>query len=314
MRWNDFSTPHVPFDLEPMLAFCDDRLANPFHLFFERQIGHVWDGDADLIALSIGAFSQVLPGLTLARMLKQRRDRARADGEPRGRRHLSLGGNFFSRLREVLKESSEFFEAFTDSVVIGEGEIPAVRLATTLDRAGDRALGEVPSLVFRGVNQQIEATDEAPPAPMDDLAFLDLNGFPLDRYHAPEPVLSLRASKGCYWGHCVFCDSHYGLHDDVMKVERFVEELRHVRNRWGVRHFELIDQCIPPDHMVRLCDAIIAADLDVHWFCNARTEPGYTRDVLDRMRQAGATKVMWGVETWVTSSNDSKSILDTLMG
>jgi hypothetical protein len=82
-----------------------------------------------------------------------------------------------------------------------------------------------------------------------------------------------------------------------MEVERFVAELSHLSKRHGIRHFELVDQCIAPGYMEKMCDAILAAGLDVCWFCNARTEPGFTPELFRKMRAAGATMVMWGVES-----------------
>ena len=86
------------------------------------------------------------------------------------------------------------------------------------------------------------------------MAFQDLGGFPLERYLAPERVVCLRASKGCYWGQCAFCDSHHGLERDTASVERVIEEMRHLRGAYGVRHFEFLYQCIAPRYMERVTE------------------------------------------------------------
>ncbi|MEE8408533.1 MAG: radical SAM protein, partial [Myxococcota bacterium] len=43
--------------------------------------------------------------------------------------------------------------------------------------------------------------------------------------------------------------------------------------------------------------AILSAGLDVKWFCTARTEKGFTPEVLHKMYRAGVTMVMWGIES-----------------
>jgi anaerobic magnesium-protoporphyrin IX monomethyl ester cyclase len=143
----------------------------------------------------------------------------------------------------------------------------------------------------------VHATPAAPKASMDDLAFQDLGGMRLDRYHAPETVACIRSSKGCYWGECTFCDTYHGQRDDEMSIDRLVEEVRHLRDSFGVRHLEFVDQCISPERLWKLSDAFVRAELGVRWFCNARTETGFSRALFDRMAQAGATKVMWGIES-----------------
>jgi len=287
VSWNFFIHPTTPLNLEPMLEFCDDRELNPFIRRFEDQIDGIMASDAGFFAVSIASFSQVLPGLTLARMI--RRARGGASGP-----HVSVGGNFFSRLRHALEELPVFFEEVADSVTIGEGEVPVVALADALERGA--GLAEVPSLVYSN-NGRIHSNAEAPQTPMAELAFQDLAGFPLDRYLSPEPVVCLRTSKGCYWGQCTFCDSHYGLRRDQLEVERVVAEMRYLNDTYAVRHFELVDQCVEPDRMLAFSDAILAAGLDVRWFCNGRTEAGFTPEILSRAQQAGATMVMWGVES-----------------
>jgi len=110
-------------------------------------------------------------------------------------------------------------------------------------------------------------------------------------------VVCLRASKGCYYGECAFCDCDYGLARDRLEVERLVEEVRHLRERFGVRHIEFVDQCIEPSFLDRMSDAFVSAKLDVRWFCNARTDPGFDRALFDKMRAAGNTMIMWGIES-----------------
>jgi hypothetical protein len=125
----------------------------------------------------------------------------------------------------------------------------------------------------------------------------ELEGLPLERYLAPERFVCLRASKGCYWGQCSFCDSYYGLETDSVAVDRVVAEMAHLKARHGVRHFEFVDQCMAPAYLWKLADALLAAKLEVRWFCNARTEPGFTRELLDRVHRAGNTMIMWGLES-----------------
>lgn len=293
LRWNDFRHPTCPLNLGPLKELCADRRLNPFVRFYERKLLGLIEAEAGMIALSVNSFSQVVPALTLAAMLREELAALPAARRP----HLTLGGNFFSRLRESLVGKPGFFAAFTDSLCIGEGERTIVELAAAVERGEEGALGEVPNLLYLGDGGRVESSPTAPNYRMEEMAFQELEGLPLDRYLAPERVVCLRASKGCYWGQCSFCDSHHGLEQDSVEVERVIAEMRHLRDRHGVRHFEFVDQCISPASLSTLADGLLAAGLGVRWFCNARTEPGFTPELLERVHRAGNTMIMWGVES-----------------
>ncbi len=289
LRWNHFAHPHVPLNLAPVVAFAKSRTDNPFRAFYQERLDELLEEEPGLVAISVTAFSQVLPGLTLASLLRE------AVGARGGRApHLSLGGNFFSRLQEKLLQLPGFFTEFADSVTIGEGERPLVTLAEVLERGG--ALSEVPSLLYLD-GAAVASTPSAPNFQLASLAHQRLDGFPLERYLAPERVLCVRASKGCYYAQCTFCDAHHGLQPDAVGPERLVAELAHLKECYGVTHFEMVDQCIAPAYLDAMSDALIAADLGVSWFFNARTEPGFTPGLMEKAKRAGATMVMWGLES-----------------
>lgn len=298
LLWNGLLHPHVPLNPEAVIAFAQSSTDNPFRALFEPWLPGIIEGNppagavaSGLVGISISAYSQVLPGLTLAMMLRE------AWGERPGRPHLSIGGNFFSRLRDALLSSPAFFTHFADSVVIGEGERPFSALATALEGAGGDLSG-VPCLLYRAPDSgEIRETPEARNYPMNQLAPQSLEGLPLDRYLSPERVICIRASKGCYYGACAFCDSYHGLQTDRMNIQRLIAEMRQLQEAHGIRHFEFVDQCIAPGYVSRMCDAILEAGLDVRWFMNARTEPGFTPELLGKMKRAGATMVMWGIES-----------------
>jgi hypothetical protein len=289
IRWNDFSNPACELSLEPILQFCRSDVDNPFRSFYSGWLPRILDERPGLIAISINAFSQVLPGLTLAAMA---RDALGSSSTA----HLSLGGNFFTRLRDALVERPEFFEAFADSLVVGEGEGPVVALAQALVDGGS-GLDQAPNLLYLDAEGRLRANEPEPPPPMSELAYQDFTGFRLDRYLAPERVACIRSSKGCYWNRCAFCDAHHGLAPDSVPVERLVDEIRFLGDTFGIRHFELIDECIDAEYLEAMSDALIAADLDVGWFCNARTDPGFTPGLFAKMKRAGATMIMWGIES-----------------
>ena len=287
LNFNYFHHPGVPLNLEDILTYVDDDHSNPFRRYFKRVVPSLAAARPDVVGISINAFSQVLPGLTLARLLKQ----ALPEGV-----HLNVGGNFFTRLIENLQQRPGFFESFCHSVAHGEGERPLAALVDAVHSGA--ALDQVPNLLFPTQDgQAVKLTATCEPEPLETRGFHDLEGLPLDLYLTPELVLCLEASKGCYWGRCTFCDSFFGVTRDETSVERVVAEMRHVKERWGVRHFEFADECMTPNYMEALADRLIAEELDVSWLCNGRLERTFTADRLQKLYAGGLRMVLWGFET-----------------
>ena len=95
--------------------------------------------------------------------------------------------------------STDFSEVF-DAVFCGEGELP---LKAYIE---GEPLKTIPNIVCK--NSTIVKTRKTG---VDDLSLLpapDFGDFPLKDYYAPEIVLPLLTSRGCYWRRCAFC-THY---------------------------------------------------------------------------------------------------------
>jgi hypothetical protein len=114
-----------------------DENTNPFlDLYKEKLLSSEQWEDYNLIAISIVGISQIIPGLTLARLLKQQHPHL----------HITLGGSIFSINAKQLLGHPEFFEEFCHSIVTFEGDQPLHRLLTTLKKGS--SLKEVPNLLF----------------------------------------------------------------------------------------------------------------------------------------------------------------------
>ena len=283
---NFFEQPDCPLEITSMIAHAGDRKNNLFYEFFARQIPSLLAGQPHYIGISVNAFSQVLPALTLARLLKL------AAGPSV---HVGLGGNFFERVADTLAARPDFFAVFADSLATGEGESTVEMLVRAL--AEGRSLESVPNILYRSPEGSIRRTRWAPPPPMDELGIQDLAGLPMDRYLAPEPVLTIQGGKGCYWALCTFCDSYVGVTPDTKGLDRLVREIRNLRDGYGVRHFQFIDEAISPGRLRLMAERFLAEDLDIEWFCNGRLESRFTPELMQLLFDAGLRMVLWGVET-----------------
>ncbi len=281
---NDFEQPTCPLTVESLAAHAQDAPNNMFYAFFEEQIPSLLAEQADTVGISINSFSQVLPGLTLARLLKI----AAPD------LHVSIGGNFFSRLKETLSSLPAFFAEFADSVAFGEGEQTVLNLVRAVYEGTDLAL--VPNLLVHREGTVV-VTPEAEPPQLDVVGVQDLEGLPLELYLTPELVLTIQAGKSCYWGRCTFCDSFVGVKPDTKGIDQLVAEIKHLRDRYGVRHFQFIDEAISPVRLRAMAERFLAEGLDIRWFCNGRLESRFSPDLMELLHEAGLQMILWGFES-----------------
>lgn len=286
MSLNFFEQPDCLLTVESLIQHASDERNNMFSAFYRMVLPELLAENADYIGVSINAFSQVLPGVTLAYILKQ--------AAPPGT-VVGIGGNFFERVKEVLLQRPRFFEYFCHNLIVGEGEHSVLLLLRAL--AEGKSMASVPNVLFLDQDGIVKQSTERPPPQMNLIGVQDLEGLPLDRYMTPELVLTVQAGKGCYWGLCSFCDSFWGVTEDTKSIDRVVEEIRYLRNRYGVRHFQFIDEAMRPSYMRAMAERFIEEGLDITWFSNGRLELGFTPDLMEVLYQSGLRLVLWGVET-----------------
>ena len=98
---NYIANPFYSYNYGDIKTQCYDRSLNMFIDYYEKKLEGMSFDEYSLIGISICDLSQVVPGLTLARMLKEK-----------CRAHISLGGNYIYKIRNDLKKIPEFFSLF----------------------------------------------------------------------------------------------------------------------------------------------------------------------------------------------------------
>ena len=116
-----------------------------------------------MVGISITNTSQIIPGLTLARLIKNQNKEI----------HITVGGSVFTKLIENIKKVDGLF-SIVDSFIVFEGEHALLELVGQLD--GKRDFKKVPNLVYREnnvtkVNEPFYAED------LNKLPTPDFDGF-----------------------------------------------------------------------------------------------------------------------------------------
>jgi hypothetical protein len=239
----------------------------------------------DFVGISITATSQIIPGLTLCKLIKEIHPDV----------HVTVGGSIFTRLVDNLRRCDRLFQ-LTDDFIVFEGETALLEMINQLE--GKKDFSKVPNLIWRQdgkiiVNQPFYSENLTEhPAPNYD-------GFPLLQYLAPHTVLPVQFSRGCYYKDCAFCaltlDHQNFRQKDPMKV---VDELEALSRKYETPYFFFTDECLALSPTKRLCKELIHRNLDLQWTAELRFEKNLSRELLASMREAGCQKIVFGLETY----------------
>ncbi len=278
--------PPAPVDSSrSLLQLVGDPQHNLFLDLFRRAfLPDIIRTQPDLVGISIPTMAQLLPGLTLAHLIKQ----AGLDC------HITAGGPHITMLREELPKVPALFDLF-DSAVLFDGEEPLVQIAQALD--GDRDLSRVPNLAYRD-GKQIRVTEHVKPAE-PQFRLPDFDGLPLDRYLAPRLILPLLTARGCYHGKCAFCSVGYGAPAAYrqMRGEQIVEQMLALRDKYGARHIFFADEAVSPRNLREMSVALEKLGAPMHWCGCARFEKTLSQEVLKSIARGGGRMLLFGLES-----------------
>jgi hypothetical protein len=282
---NQFSSYSI-YSSKDLIKAIRDEEQNPYiSLFRERFLPSILADQPDLVGVSITATSQIIPGLTLCRLIK----------EANPGLHLTIGGSIFTRLVDNLRRCPGLFD-LTDDFIVFEGETALLELVNQME--GQRDFSKVPNLIYRQdgkirVNQPFYSEN------INQLPAPNYDGFPLGHYLSPEPVLPVQFSRGCYYKDCAFCALTLDHQNFRQKdPERTVDDLAWLQRRYNADFFFFTDECLALSPTKRLCQQMVQRNLNTQWTCEMRFEKNLSRDLLTLMKDAGCLKIVFGLESF----------------
>jgi anaerobic magnesium-protoporphyrin IX monomethyl ester cyclase len=282
---NQFSSYSI-YSSKDLVGAINDEEQNPYlELFRSQFLPSILADQPDLIGVSITATSQIIPGLTLCRLIKQ----ANPDI------HLTIGGSIFTRLVDNLRRCPSLFD-LTDDFIVFEGETALLELVNQL--GGKRDMSKVPNLIYRQ-NGKITVNQPFYSENINELPAPNYDGFPLGRYLAPYTVLPVQFSRGCYYKDCAFCaltlDHQNFRQKDPGKT---ADDLQMLSEKYQTPYFFFTDECFALSPTKRLCQQLVDRQLNLQWTCEMRFEKNLSRDLLTQMRDAGCLKIVFGLESF----------------
>ncbi len=283
-----FVTRHRVERSQEILAAVDDEAENPFLDYFrEHTLPRIQELDPDLIGISLTFPSQAIPTLTLAKLIKRWKPEV----------HVTLGGGLLAYVGHKLAERREVWD-LVDSFVLLEGERPLLQLCEVV--AGERRIEDVTNIVWCGSDGRTRVNPQETPLDIKTLPTPDFDGLPLERYLSPELVLPLAATRGCYWGKCVFCTLYTVIGPGYRgrTIDQTVEDIRVLQQRHGTSSFYIAIEDLPPNMAKAFPRAILDAGLEINWWCDARLEHEvFDQEVCDELAASGCKRIAFGYES-----------------
>jgi anaerobic magnesium-protoporphyrin IX monomethyl ester cyclase len=278
----DFFNPHLA-----------EKACSCFARFFEERL--VRDPDfasSDCFGISAIYDHQLVHSLWLARALKRQWPE----------KLVLFGGTAISQYYKYMVDKSQmgrFFDA-CDAIVVGEGETALCEIAAggkeiaggasipntiTYDRARNRV--SLPARIHYEDLTQMGAP---------------VYEFQWPLYLSPERGISYAPTRGCYWNRCTFCD--YGLNSDKptspwreRKIEQVIADLQSAIDKQKVSYVYLAVDVMAPGYLERLSDAIIDAELNIHWSAEVRMEKIFSLDRCRKLAKSGCVCISFGMES-----------------
>lgn len=276
------------FQSKDILEAVDDSQVNIYRDVFTHLIEPILEKERpNVIGISVVQKRQLIPVFTFCRMIKERYPDI----------HITLGGNIITRIRDVLVKNPMLFTLF-DSAILYEGEIALLELVNTIsDHKKDFA--ELPQVIYKDENE-IHVNPKVCSADITKLPPPDFDGLPLDKYFVPQLILPYLATRGCYWGHCAFCDHSQGYVKKfrTKHIDQIIEEIGFLKNKYGNRHFHFTDESYPPALFRKLSQRLIKEKLDIAWTTHIRFEETILDDQIWKdAAESGCKSLYFGYES-----------------
>lgn len=136
---------------------------------------------------------------------------------------------------------------------------------------------------------------------LDDLPIPRHELLPLDKQRMPMikgPFTFIVTSRGCPAG-CKYCIKHVSYQNSVRvrSAENIVEELEYL-GRLGITNIHMYADLftVNREHVMSICNLILARGLKVRWTCNSRVDY-VDEEMLTIMGKAGCWLISWGIES-----------------
>ncbi len=187
-----------------------------------------------------------------------------------------------------------------DAMIAGEPEDAVVSIA--LLESIDAAAG-IPGVILRqgatvipNTGRGVFAGFAEMPSPAWDLLRLQHYRLPL----VNQPYVLIETSRGCPYS-CDFCvvPLHHGHKFRERPASVLVDEIARAKEQYGIQYFYLWGDTVTLNAKTfsQFCEELIARDLGIRWFANARADNLVDLEFVKRLRRSGCWMLSMGIES-----------------
>jgi anaerobic magnesium-protoporphyrin IX monomethyl ester cyclase len=202
-----------------------------------------------------------------------------------------------------------------DGMLVGEPEDGLLALAA-LDSSND--FGQIASLTFRSDGDIVPARGPGGFAGFMDAPYPAWDLVDLSSYRLPlvdRPYVLVETSRGCPYS-CDFCVApiHQGHKFRERGAKAIVDEIERGYRQHGLTYFYLWGDTVTLNVKAfgAFCEELIARNLPIQWFGNARADNLTDPEFVARLRRAGCWMLALGIET--ESEETRKDMMKRLEG
>jgi radical SAM superfamily enzyme YgiQ (UPF0313 family) len=192
-----------------------------------------------------------------------------------------------------------------DYAVLGEGELTLVDLlkahrdgasVEAIDGLAHRVNGELKS---QPRHRYVEDLDSLPFPAWDLIPVYRYKNHPRFSRTGVGDYMTLFTSRACPF-RCIYCHNLFGKKFRMRSPENVVEEIRILYDQYGIREFEIVDDCFNChlNRARRILELIIESGMKIRMtFPNGLRGDRMDEDFVVKMRKAGTVFVGFAVET-----------------
>jgi ribosomal peptide maturation radical SAM protein 1 len=235
-------------------------------------------------------FSQNVPALALARLIKQRYpDKKIVFGGSNVEGPMGVGLiNAFDCIDYVVSgEGEERFPQLARNILGGDGRTPIPGISMRIN-------GDV--FPFKAPPPLIDLAKSSP-VPDYHEYFDELKQLGLSKRIVPK--ILFESARGCWWGqkaHCTFC----GINDEVMRfrskpAQMVLDEITTLASEYKTNNFEAVDYILDYNYYKTLLPKLKRRNWDVFFFYEMKAN--VTREQVQLLHDAGMRWVQPGIES-----------------
>ena len=231
--------------------FLSNRKENIYIDYFEKKIKEIKADKYDVIGITIPFESNLIPALTLAKILKQKT-----------KAKIVIGGIFVNSTIESYIKHSELFGDVFDAILTGEGELSIVDYVRHVQNK--LPIENVSGLIHKQedsvVRNALSYVEN-----IDEIKAPSYKGIRWGNYIKRNA--NIEFSKGCYWGRCAYCYANTQKRYHIKSVDKAIDIVQSLYKKEKIKEVSIMDDSLNVNFAHKFAEELIRRKLKIEYSC-----------------------------------------------